>query len=42
MECNLINLTAQERDVLNALIVLLNNNDVGPIKAELVESEIPQ
>ena len=28
--------------LLNLSTVLLNNNDVRPIKAELVESEIPQ
>ena len=27
---------------LNPFTVLLNNNDVRPITAELVESEIPQ
>ena len=28
--------------LLNSFTVLLNNNDVRPITAELVESEIPQ
>ena len=28
--------------LLNPFTVLLNNNDARPIKAELVESEIPQ
>ena len=47
MKYNLINLTAEERSffsimLLNPFIVLLNNNDVRPITAELVESEIPQ